>query len=198
MEKWLFASLLLFINSEVFAQCLSAKELVVVTEGAKTSHFAGGWFEKKSKENRFLQSKGFVSVKWKEDDPDFADYLAPAYAYKYYSKSTNSYLVFNPDSHGRLIVEVVYQFKSSICFAALRKQFKLLTGKEVGRKNSDSDSPFYNSQSFAYQTSRISIYLTDDVEQVDDKERHRFSVAIHRDKAEQEMNQEIEAVMRGD
>ena len=197
MKKWFLALLFLSINGRLYAQYLSAKEIIVIAEGAKTSHFAGGWFEKNSKENRFLQSKGFVSVKWKEDDSDFDRYSAVAYAYKYYSKSTNSYLVFLPDAHGRMIVEVVYQFKSLIYFTALRKQFKLMIGKESRHKNSDFDPVYNNSQSFGYNTSRLSIDLID-VQQVEDKERHRFSVVVHRDKAEQEMDEEIEAVRRGD
>lgn len=141
MKKWFFTFLLLLTNSRLYAQCLSARKIIVITEGAKANHFAGD-FEKNSKADRFLQSKGFISVKWKEDDPDIAGDAAVAYAYKYYSKSTNSYLVFHPDSHGRMIEEVVYRFYSPVCFAVLRKQFKLMTGKEIGGKCSD----YINSQ----------------------------------------------------
>ena len=185
MKKLVFVLLFLLANGVANAQWLSAKEIVAIAETAETV-FVGG-FNNKSKAVKFLQSKGFVGVKWKEKDPDFADAQAPAYSYKYYSKSTNSYLIFHADSHGRLIQEVVYRFKSPVCFAALGKQFKLMTGKETGEENSD----YNNSRDFAYSTSQVSIDLRDDVKQVNDKEVHSFSVSIYRDKAVQEMNDEI-------
>lgn len=129
----MFVLLLLLLNSVGYAQCLSAKELIVVTRMAKTENFAGD-FIKNSESANFLRNKGFVSVRWREDDPDFASDLAIAYSYKYYSKSTKSYLIFHSDAHGNTIDWIEYRFNLLVHFTALRKQFKVLGGKEDKRR----------------------------------------------------------------
>lgn len=173
MKPLIFTLLFLLLNFVAYAQCLSAKEIIAIAKMAKAENFAND-FNKNSKSYSFLRSKGFVSVRWREDDPDFARDLAVAYSYKHYSKSIGSYLVFHSDGHRRAIEEIEYRFNSPIYFTALRKQFKALVGKEVGGKNSDYDE----SQLFGYTTSRYYVGLRNDVEQASSRKIHHFLLAI--------------------
>lgn len=166
VRVWFVALLLIVVSKQTFAQCLSIKDVIAISEIAL------------GKQEKFLNSKGFVGQHWRREDPDIA---GDAGACKFYSKATGSYLVFHPDSHGNILRDVRYRFRNPICFAQLQKQ-ALLAGFKV---NEDTVEQYTNNHTLRISNKDYQITLIDEPD-TDKPTIHHCSLVLYRAAAYEE------------
>ena len=194
MKTLLIVFLILLATGRAQAQWLSLQELLTFAEKDTEGHFLED-FSHASKAEKRLRELGFARVRWRENDPDIDRNLA---SYKLYSRTANAYLIFHADAHGRLLEELVYRVRSPACVVQLRKQ--LLAAGFVDHKSGvvpDEDDPNTIARFSPYDMSctnpEYSITITGEVD-AQGKDLHRYSVAIGRDAAMQQMYDEINAM----
>lgn len=191
--KVMFIALLLLTTGQAQAQFLSLKKLLLVVEteqgnflGESPHPFASA---------KVLREGGFARVRWRENDPDID--CNPA-SYKLYSRTTDAFLIFHADAHGRLLEELVYRVRSPVCVGQLRKQlvaagFAVHKRRVVPEENPDAIVNHFSPYDLSCSNPKYTITITGEVDATG-KDLHRYSVSIYRDDAMQQMEDEINAV----
>lgn len=134
-------------------------------------------------------------MRWRENDPDL-DYN-PA-SYKRYSRTTDAFLIFHADAHGRLLEELVYRVRSPACVVQLRKQlvaagFVVLKHKVVPEEDPNAPVDHFSPYDLYCSNPKYTVTITGEVDATG-KDLHRYSVSIERDAVMQQMYAELNAV----
>lgn len=183
----------LLATSQAQAQFLSLKHLLLVAEQAH-GNFLGESKQPVASE-KVLRQAGFARVRWRENDPDLDDNPA---SYKRYSRTTDAFLLFHADAHGRLLEELVYHVRSPSCMVQLRKQlvaagFVVLKHKVVPEEDPNAPVAHFSPYDLSCSNPQYTITITGEVDAAG-KDLHRYSVSIERDGAMQQMYAELNAV----
>jgi hypothetical protein len=190
--KTLLTVFLLLAAGRVQAQFFSLKELLLLAEKADQEYFQG---KQTFEVQKMLRKGGFMSVRWREDDPDIG--YNPGSS-KAYSRRTDAFLIFQADGHGRLLEELEYRVRSPACVAQLRKQ--LLTAGFVDQNSevlpAEDQNAVVRHFSPSYQHYLNPEYVVTIMSEVDavGNDLHRYSVSIQREAAMRQMQAEINAV----
>ncbi|UOQ69034.1 hypothetical protein [Hymenobacter volaticus] len=191
--KTLLIALLLLATGRAQAQFLSLKKLLVVAENAQ-ENFHGENRQPIASE-KVLREAGFARVRWRENDPDIDSNPA---SYKLYSRTTDAFLLFHADAHGRLLEELVYRVSSPACVIQLRKQlvaagFVMLKPEVVPAQDPNALVAHFSPFDLYCSSPDYIVTITGEVDAAG-KDLHRYSVSIEREAAMQQMQDEINAV----
>lgn len=187
--KTLLLAFLLLTAGRVQAQFLSLKQLLLLAE-KEQGNFQGEGPHPVEVE-RVLRGAGFARVRWRENDPDLQGNPA---SYKLYSRTTDAFLIFRADGHGRLLEELIYRFRSPACIVSLRKQlvaagFKGNVGTPPPAAEGDFPPPLF----YYFANAQYGVQLEGEAD-AEGKALHRYAFSIRRDAAMQQMMDEIYGV----
>lgn len=187
--KALLLAFLLLTAVRVQAQFLSLKQLLLLAEKEQ------GNFQGESPHpfevERVLRGTGFARVRWRENDPDLDGNPA---SYKFYSRTTDAFLIFRADDHGRLLEELIYRFRSSACVVSLRKQLVAAGFKgNVGTLLPAAEGKFPTPLFYYFANAQYGVQMEGEAD-AEGKARHRYVFSIRRDAAMQQMMDEIYGV----
>ncbi|GAB3669268.1 hypothetical protein GCM10027594_34210 [Hymenobacter agri] len=191
--KMLLIALLLLAGSRAQAQYLTLRQLLVLAE--KTPNNFQGDDDSPGEAGNILRASGFARVRWRENDPDIDGNPG---SYKRYSRRTDAFLVFQADSHDRLLENLIYRVHSTACVVQLRQQLRAAGFKGLNSHPAPpSDPNELTAPVSPYNTYCTNLQYTVSIDGEVDREGrdlHCYTVTISRDAAMQQMYDEINAV----
>lgn len=188
--KTLLLAFLLLATGRAQAQFLSLKQLLLLAE-REQGNFLGESPHPVEVE-RVLRGAGFARVRWRENDPDLDGNPA---SYKFYSRTTDTFLIFRAEGHGRLLEEITYRFRSPAGVVSLRKQLVAAGFRgDVAAPLPAADGGITAPSFFwHFANAQYGVQFEGEAD-AEGNDIHRYTFSIRRDAAMQQMMDEIYGV----
>lgn len=187
--KALLLVFLLLTAGRAQAQFLSLKQLLLLAEKEQGNFQGEG--PHPAEVERVLRGAGFARVRWRENDPDLEGNPA---SYKLYSRSTDAFLIFCADAHGRLLEEIIYRFHSPACVVSLRKQLVAAGFKGGGAAPPPAADGGLSAPLFYHFASAQYGAQMEGKADAEGNDLHRYTFSIRREAAMQQMMDELYGV----